>query len=479
MTSSDYLYVGGQEPFNAIKLSLANGENQTNSVTLSAEYWDGSQWKSLTITDGTQISGKCLNQTGFIRWTSPSDWRDCSPLSHALTQAWWVRLKPSGTLSSTVSVTEARIAIQPDDLEKHRFTSSVDNRVLLASTLAQKDKVALSRQYEEYGWTGSDAYSARLGSQDAITACVKFFDNVWLAKGADWYSIGQGLSISRMDSGGQSPVNNQCCVVAPLDGAGVQNSPFISSDQSRMAVYFVNYAGVWCIGAAGVRNITGNVQWFVSADNPRIDKDALASCCGVYWPAKGWILWAVPMIQGSATSQSTNNALIVYDITSSAWLPYFSIPAVSLTTACEYASAHPEHLGDLALLAGGYDGKVMRLFNDATQDSGSAIPAYVETGWMFFDAPNIEKILRSAFVYGSIDAGDLIVQVRIDGEEETAASRVFAVSSLSSAAGEYMVDFAHKNITARAFKFIFSWTGPGSIYGCSLELAPVRTWPGT
>jgi hypothetical protein len=187
------------------------------------------------------------------------------------------------------------------------------------------------------------------------------------------------------------------------------------------------------------------------------------------------------MVTGAGTSQSTCNYLIVYDCGKGAWLPSFTVPVASLCQAKVAKSTAPGGVGETILLAGGQDGYIYRIFDTAaTTDSGTAIASSVETGWLSFDAPNLEKILRTAQIFGSITTGDLTLQVRIDGEETTDTLRTFTISSLSLSADKaYVLDFAHRNITANMFKFILSWSGPGSIYGCQLEVGAVRGWPTT
>jgi hypothetical protein len=185
------------------------------------------------------------------------------------------------------------------------------------------------------------------------------------------------------------------------------------------------------------------------------------------------------MIEGSDTSQTTNNALIVYDVGLSAWLPYYGIECASLCQAVEYAANHPERIGKMGVFAGAYDGTIQRLFNSATTDAGTAIAATAETGWLNFGSPMIEKTLRTVFIYGTIGGGSVSLEIRVDGETTTRSGNTFTISSLSTGSTEYVQDFANRNITAKAFKLLFSWSGPGSIYGCSIQLAAVREWPDT
>jgi hypothetical protein len=486
LVTADYIYVAGVSEFNGLKLTLANGANQVNSVTLSAAYWNGSTWAAVTITDGTAVSGKTLNQSGTITWTTPTDWKDLTPIVGAMVQGFWIRLKPSGTLSATVNIAEARLSAQPPPLVKHKFTSTLDNRLVLGNRPEAKDQVDLSRQYEEYGFTGDMTFSARAGTQEGIVAVTKTYNQVWLAKGDDWFALSTNsdgtIGTSRADATSQIPINNTSCVIAPLDQLGKTTISPIADAKNRTGIYYINYSGAWCFTGTEIYKISESVNWWLLvSENPRIDLDYLQGCVGAHWPERGWIMWAVPMIVGAATSQATNNYLIVYDLGLGAWMPIFSVSASALSQAIEYKSSHPEKMGALALYAGGYDGIVRRIFEvTSTNDAGTAIACDAETGWLPFNDPAIEKILRVMKIFGTLTTGNLTLGVRCDGEGTTQAENTFTITDLSlSPTKAFVIEFNNRNVHGNMFKFLLSWSGPGSIYGMQIEYGNMRDWPTT
>lgn len=90
----EYLYVGSPRPFNKITFDLSafNG----NAATLAAQYFNGSGWQPLAITDGTSTGGKTLAQDGAISWATPADETD---VQHSDITQFWIRLYPSASLS--------------------------------------------------------------------------------------------------------------------------------------------------------------------------------------------------------------------------------------------------------------------------------------------------------------------------------------------------------------------------------------------
>ncbi len=106
-TSSDQFFVGmSGRKFDAIYFDLAQAGS---GLTLTAEYYNGTGWSALTITDGTSN----LTQDGAITFTPPSDWAETDV--NGVT-AYWVRLSTSGvttppTAYLTVPSSADRLAV--------------------------------------------------------------------------------------------------------------------------------------------------------------------------------------------------------------------------------------------------------------------------------------------------------------------------------------------------------------------------------
>ncbi len=485
MTPNDYIYVGGVERFVSIQVTIGNDANNTNTASLLAEYWNGKEWQPLDdFTDGTSLAGKTFAKRGEIAWTSPSDWRQNKPLNYSLVMGYWVRFSVTSTLSSGVLLAEVRITSQPTPLTKHKFALSFANRLALANRLDARDQVDISRPYEEYGFTGSDSVSIRVGAQDQIIGVVRSYDQMWMTKLEDWYQITSSslvdLSAPRGESAAQAPINNTCICLAPIDKYGKSQIGPIADAKNKQGVYFLNHNGAWCFTGAELFKLGDWVNWWErNSDNPKLDLDYLHNACATYWAFKNWLIWAAPVISGTGIAQTYNNKLMVYDINNGVWLPFFSISAASLCQARRYQPNAPSSLGEVVLLAGGYDGKIYHLFPyDAEDDDGAPISCFAETQWLAFDSPYVEKIIRSIRIYGIIASGNINIEISTDGCHTT--THTFSVSSLvSSGQEDYRVDFSHQNIHGKFFKIKLNWTGKGSVLGITLEIAPLRQWPDT
>lgn len=75
----DAIYYGDA----AVYSKLVHEFNTTFQVSSSGwvewEYWDGSTWASLTVTDSGAVNTKEFTQDGEVSFTTPGDWATCTP----------------------------------------------------------------------------------------------------------------------------------------------------------------------------------------------------------------------------------------------------------------------------------------------------------------------------------------------------------------------------------------------------------------
>jgi hypothetical protein len=73
LTATAYLYIGSDIPFSALDFELGGGVANATAATLVGEYWNGG-WETITLTDGTLVTGATLAKAGTISFTKPTDW---------------------------------------------------------------------------------------------------------------------------------------------------------------------------------------------------------------------------------------------------------------------------------------------------------------------------------------------------------------------------------------------------------------------
>lgn len=101
--NGDWVVIGGPQPFLGVAIDQVT--LNSNTATLTVEYWNGSAWTAVSnMVDGTIASSvRTLGQDGQITWTIPTDWV-VSTINGI--SSYWVRLSVSAALDSTTDIAE-------------------------------------------------------------------------------------------------------------------------------------------------------------------------------------------------------------------------------------------------------------------------------------------------------------------------------------------------------------------------------------
>jgi hypothetical protein len=493
MATDDFLYVGYLTQFTEIEatpfadpISTIMTNNQAASV-LSAEYWNGESWTTMTITDATAVGGATLAAKGKISWSLPTDWKTSIPFDAFFSRGYWVRFSVSGALTATTALSELRVYGTPDGLVKHKFVASYANRIALGGTQRTPNQVDISRPFEEYGWTGGNTGSFIVGAQDQITCALSAWDGLLISKTQSLHFLKEGASdFETIEAARRTPINTQVVVKAPTTGFDYGEN---------YGLFFINRYGAHVmvgLHTDSVKNtsrgqtVSDVLNFWDTTTTPRIDLDYLHLACGEYWPVRNWICWSVPIIFSGSGPQATNNALMVYDLNLQAWLPLFVFPfgIASLTSAYHYNANASGKLGSMGLYAGDYAGRVIRLFDTAaTTDVGTVIDGSIETGWLDFDAPEMNKWLRNLYLYGTSTGDSVTLQVLRNGAITPEAQDVFSITGMSELTDKLFTtgetSFSHRNIPGTMFKLRLDFTGQTTIYAIQVGVQGDRDWPRT
>ncbi len=479
MATDDKLYVGYPEQFNVLELIPGEDNNKVTSV-LSAEYWTGSEWLALTIMDGTAgAGGKTFSGAGKITWEIPSNWKRSIPFDTFLSRAYWVRFSVSAGVTANTAIAEARVYSVPTAIKKHKHAAVWADRVALANRPDAADQVDFSGELAEYQFTGQNSGSYRVGGMDGIVAMSEFSNTLFVWKPGSVHQF-TGDGFQSAEAVGRTPINGQAIVKAPMGGG----------DGDRNGLFFVNRHGAFVStglhtdaswNTSRGQGLASMLDWWDANVLPRLDLNYLHRACGEYWPKKNWLLWAVPMIL-VGSEQTTNNVLIVYDLSLGCWYPPFVFPfgVSAMCTAYEYNGDAPGKLGDVELLVGDYGGRVIRLCNAAvTTDLDTEIQAWIETGWLHHGDPHEQSVIEQVWLFGN-SSGSSSVQL-------TATGRLLANGALREQAPivkifpevtgvtEVGLGFAKgPTPTGNYLKYRLDWTGPTEIYGLTLEGNGIR-----
>jgi hypothetical protein len=482
MAVGDFLYCGYLTRFNEVELTPYE-KNNINVAALMAQYWDGEQWRTLNVADGTAVDGKTLAKKGKISWTIPPDWKMHIPLEARFPRCYWLRFRVGADLSEDAAISEVRIYGVPDPIVKHRFAVAVKDRIALLGRPDAPDQSDVSRSLAEYGFTGPDSASYRIGGMDAIHCAVAAWNGLFVGKTETWHQlVGNDpttFGFESVEATRHIPVNSRVIIKAPLPG---------TDGGGRYGLFYLNRFGAfvstglhtdsaWNTGRGAV--LSDSVTWWDEKASVRLDLKNLHIACGEYWPVKNWVIWSVPMTT-DGTPQTFNNRLIVYDLTLHAWLPPFTISLASLSCLYHYAAEAPGKLGEIGLYGGDYSGRVLRLFGptDST-DLGQPIKAWVETGWLHMGSPQWLKLVRRIQLYGQAPpATTVTIKMWKDGNADTAApDKTVLLSELSASADTFFSrDEESVNVQGRFFKFRIEFEDVCQIFGLQMGVSLIREW---
>lgn len=123
----DYLAIGYEDPFTVIDVTV--GTAKTDVSTIVFEYWDGSAWSTLSVTDAT--TGFTVSGAHTITFTAPTDWV-AKKLSTDTTALYYVRARCSAFTSAGTggALTSGTLGLAPDVSTQYIYSS---NSVLLPS----------------------------------------------------------------------------------------------------------------------------------------------------------------------------------------------------------------------------------------------------------------------------------------------------------------------------------------------------------
>lgn len=487
----DRLYVCGLYPYNEIDVVPLT--SNTQAVTLSGEYYDGAEWVAMSMVDGTAvISGKTISGSGKLSFPLPADWQSSMPHSSQHEYGYWTRFTASGSVSTDTALVELRVYTVPPTLKKHRHAVSFAERMVLLDRPDKRNQGDISRELEEYGYTGEDsaaddrAWTA--GSSGAIAACCEAWNSLVVFKddGSAYILSGnspQDFVSTRIETSHRlTPINSRCIVKAPMSG----------QDGERPALFILNQHGVFVISGVQSDANYGTMRaehkslhlnwWDDQTTEMRIDLNYLYLACGVYWPVKHQTIYAVPMIIPPATSQTSCNRLITYDHALQAWLPPMQFADVdgtgdleigSLCVVHHYNANAPNKVGDIALYAGvsggGTNVYVVRLFDPEmtaddtlTPDVTTDISWSARTGWIS-DGKN-DKRLRDVIIHGT-STSDVILKEYLDGSTTAKLAGEVTITELTGLSTTFGKAKVAPNVEGRYFQLELSGTGSANISG--------------
>ena len=96
----DAIYFGGYQPFKAIQIYLTTPGSYSD-ISIVWEYWNGSAWTTLTVTDESNGFKNTLQKIWEVTFTPPTDWAKTTVNG---VEAYWVRARAVFGASPSITV---------------------------------------------------------------------------------------------------------------------------------------------------------------------------------------------------------------------------------------------------------------------------------------------------------------------------------------------------------------------------------------
>lgn len=253
VTNAYYLYLGKSIPFRDFSVLVKSFA--TAAETLIAEYWNGSSWTALTITDNTSN----FQNNGTITYSTPGTWATTSVNSQTL---YWIRLSTASTMATTPSIYNIRygrgktlgVYSSSGDAVATAPNLSVENtgQVLQNGISMQPPQSIIVATASSKGAHNADYTCAgakdQVCIQKAVTACggnpckIVFLEGTYnLTGNIEWSNdymwfdgMGIGQTIFKISNTGVPIIYDSTATdVAPRLGAHVSNIEFDRSSDTK------------------------------------------------------------------------------------------------------------------------------------------------------------------------------------------------------------------------------------------------------
>jgi hypothetical protein len=354
MESGGTIYLSFPYPPWAVKIWLPELNKNTAAATLTAKYWDGDSWESLSITDGTSDGSATMAQTGLITYTMPTNW-EARTYGQSTFSGYPVILKTSATLDNYVRIFKVTAIPYPESIntEDWKMVGAYRNRLVLANGY-DLSILRVSEENQPDTFVGPDSCYIQVGKKEKFTGLADLREGLLVMKKTDNFFI--------------TGVNPATFHVEPFKGTAPNVAPYSLVTIDRDAGVFAIYQGP-----------DGIYAIFPDGKNPKLSEDIKA-----YWetgnalaiPAawldntQGWydkLNQEYHALIGSGSGVTQYNVELVYSLPMSKWTTFTRNNAIELSTAVAYTDSD----NDFVMLGASYNGVIYTLENGTTDDSYS------------------------------------------------------------------------------------------------------------
>lgn len=450
------IYVQSAKKFRGLRIKMSTTNVNTNAVTLTATYWNGSAFASLTIVDGTSANSKTFAQTGFVTFAWPTAFEK-RRLSVDEIPTYQIQLLVGAALSATVEILEVELMEFFDSIRPHELCIFHKNRLFLLNRPDHPNFLFYSAEFGPEVFNGEDSGYIGVPSGHEITAVARFFNELFIATPDEIYLLE-----------GSSPLTFGLLKIN-TGGIGVAAKHSVVAVGKH--IYFFHATGFYRFDGVGVTNLSADkIPHFFDDTQTSyfIPTSRYVHVQGRFDRVHNTVEWTV----SKGSTQATNNCIVIFDVVTESF--YFdNIVAASLLKTISSS------FQDL-VYHGGYVGKAYRDQNGTT-DAGTTITSYITTrGFVPAEQKGEQVVFRGAKLQvKSETATSLTVTYAMNGN--SSLSTFFSPSLISTTSScQWKDEYVVGPGTFAQLKILHSTSGATfTLYGITMFFQPARkTVPG-
>ena len=243
LTSSDEIYLGFVDIPTEIWLDLVPGEVNTTASVMTLSCWTGAAYTDTTETDGTDVSGDTLGQSGQLTniTTTSATTSTKYNIPHAL---YWFRITVSATLSADVNIWQIRAKPKTSPPSGYKSVAAFKERLWLYGDSTDPNIFAYSKRNAPEIWNGKDSSVLEIGQKQPVSFALPFYNEMMVFKTTGEIGLVEGYSpatfayeIISSCSGAVSPRSIVAVETGAIVGGGAKRRTvaiYLSSDGVRM-----------------------------------------------------------------------------------------------------------------------------------------------------------------------------------------------------------------------------------------------------
>lgn len=320
LTSSQFQVVGFVERMTALKFKLISGYVNTNAVTASVYYWDGTTWATVgTINDDTLSNSASFNRGGVISWDAPAENTEFETTISS-DKYYFYKIVFSGTLSANVYLDYIEGIPVQTPISKYKFSVLYQNRLLLLNDQKQlKNSILLGGYNTNCVFNGTDSTTLYFGDSTEIQAAASLFSRF----GGTIY---ENLIVSKYDStyllDGTSPSNYAIYKISTTYGCAAPQTMTVCDVGYEVSPGITKHVAIWQ-AATGVVMFDGNSiipihydieNYFDQAKSERINPAMINKSIGWYDEVNREYHWKF-----ASGSNTTLDQEWIYNLIQKAW----------------------------------------------------------------------------------------------------------------------------------------------------------------